>query len=530
MSLLVSHLLWADDLILLSLDKITAQKQLDALAKYCRDWGIEINELKTQVVIFQRESPLKFDGQFTLSNKPLEIVESYCYLGILLHHSGKVGPAETSLKTKAMRAFFGLKRTVIRSKLSFNALTTLFDSLIKPIVLYGAPVWAPDSSVWASITKNLHTENRVLKTIGNSIQEKVHLSFLKWALGVHRKASNIGVWGESGRFPLIFESIRLSLNYVKRLENLKGRSFVSAALSEQKRLNLPWYAKLKPLLEIDEIYSQNHVSAFRALNPKSKIIYPTTYSSTNSGILCQNTVNMQPIISGKFRTGKIVSSLKNWFEKQWENHKIISPKLEFYNSIKTVFAKEPYLDECLGFSRRYRTTQFRISAHDLQIERGRYLNLPRDERVCTWCKTTLGLNIIEDETHTLFDCDLYSTLRNKLIDSINKYSKEDQTGELPTQSPAENETIITHSNLKDNLMHLLSPNCPKTNNTSTSNISTFINRPTSNNPERRTRVINSICTYLLKSSEERKKLLDSARDLNRARSHINADTLVINLN
>ena len=163
-NLLVSHLLWADDLILLSLDKITAQKQLDVLAKYCRDWGIEINELKTQVVIFQRESPLNFDGQFTLNNKPLEIVDSYCYLGILLHHSGKVSPAETSLKTKAMRAFFGLKRTVLRSKLSFNALTTLFDSLIKPIVLYGAPVWAPDSSVWASITKNFHTENNALKT------------------------------------------------------------------------------------------------------------------------------------------------------------------------------------------------------------------------------------------------------------------------------------------------------------------------------------------------------------------------------
>ena len=28
---------------------------------------------------------------------------------------------------------------------------------------------------------------------------------------------------------------------------------MAAALNEQKKLNLPWYAKLKPLLEIDEI-------------------------------------------------------------------------------------------------------------------------------------------------------------------------------------------------------------------------------------------------------------------------------------
>ena len=49
--------------------------------------------------------------------------------------------AQTTLKTKAMRAFFGLKGTVNKSKISFRAQTTLFDSLIKPIALYGAPIW-----------------------------------------------------------------------------------------------------------------------------------------------------------------------------------------------------------------------------------------------------------------------------------------------------------------------------------------------------------------------------------------------------
>ena len=522
-NLLVSHLLWADDLILLALDKATAQKQLDALANYCSNWGIEINELKTQVVIFQKEPPQKFDGQFILNSKPLEIVESYCYLGILLHHSGKVAPAEISLKTKAMRAFFGLKRSVMRSKLSFNALTTLFDSLIKPIVLYGAPVWAPESSVWASITKNFHSDNQALKTIGNSTQEKVHLSFLKWALGVHKKASNIGVWGESGRAPLVFQSVRLSLNYLKRLENMRGTSFVAAALNEQKKLNLPWYAKLKPLLEIDEIFSQNHVSAFQTLNPKSKIFCPSTNIAVNNSSLNNNTINLHPMKSRKFRTLKIVDSLKNWFTVQWEKHKSTSPKLSYYNSIKSVFKKEPYLDQCMGFSRRYCTTQLRISAHDLQIERGRYVNMPRNERICTWCKTTLGQNIIEDEKHTLFDCDLYSTIRTNLIENLNKYRDERRP-------------LISHSNLKDYLMQTLSPHCSHSNNisSSTSNINSLNNPPQLNDTkspdERRTCSINSICTYIFKSSEERKKLLESARDLNRALSHINANKLVIQLN
>ena len=128
--------------------------------------------------------------------------------------------------------------------------------------------------------------------------------------------------------------------------------------------------------------------------------------------------------SRKFRTWKIVDSLKNWFTIQWEKHKSTSPKLSYYNSIKSVFEREPYLDQCMGFSRRHCTTQLRISAHDLQIERGRYVNMPRKERICTWCKTTLGQNIIEDEKHTLFDCDLYSTIRKNLIDNLNKYRDE----------------------------------------------------------------------------------------------------------
>ena len=51
--------------------------------------------------------------------------------GILLHKSGELRSAQASLKLKAMRAFFGLKRTIIRSKITFKAAATLFDSLIK---------------------------------------------------------------------------------------------------------------------------------------------------------------------------------------------------------------------------------------------------------------------------------------------------------------------------------------------------------------------------------------------------------------
>ena len=85
----------------------TMQMQLNNLAKYCNEWGIEINELKTKAVVFGK----KFIDQnadevkFVLNGTPLEIVDSYCYLGFELHQSGQVQLAQQNLKTKAMRAF-----------------------------------------------------------------------------------------------------------------------------------------------------------------------------------------------------------------------------------------------------------------------------------------------------------------------------------------------------------------------------------------------------------------------------------------
>ena len=127
----ISHLLWADDIIMLSLNPETCQAQLDILGKFCEDWGIEVNEMKTQVMIFgqNKKQLLSNDVSLKLQNKALKIVDTYCYLGIVLHDSGELRTAQSTMKTKAMRAFFGLKSTAICSKLSFKALTTRFDFL-----------------------------------------------------------------------------------------------------------------------------------------------------------------------------------------------------------------------------------------------------------------------------------------------------------------------------------------------------------------------------------------------------------------
>ena len=513
-NLLISHLLWADDLILLSLNKRTAQLQLNKLDKFCKDWGIEINEIKTKTVVFGKKYSAEssnLETQLFLDGKPLEVVESYCYLGITLHCSGELRTAQKILKVKAMRAFYGLKRVVMRSKLSFKALTTLFDSLIKPIVMYGAPIWMPCNSITKALTKAIssnHDNNihNIVAKINRTLPEKIHLPFLKWALGVHRKSSNIGVWGESGRYPLIYQTIRLSINYYTRLTKGDSSSFVSAALQEQKHLNLPWYKNIESLLKLDEIYFVDHVTAHHMINKKSCNTHSHKLPENLKGLKCDT-----PLPSKRYRINKISDTLCTHFKTCWEYEKSISSKLSFYHSVKKKFARESYLDTVNKFPHRYSTTKFRISAHDLAIEKGRYENIPRDQRVCSWCSKCLGQRIVEDENHVLFSCDLYAKLRSSVINSLNN---------TPTIEDAPI-TTINHCSLKENLMNLLSPNTVSCGINS-SNTDKFNQHHTNLNLEpntsahtelleARSHIINKVCCFLNRCLDKRWKYLKEFR-------------------
>ena len=46
----ISHLLWADDLVLMALNKDSLQKLLHALENFCRKWGLPVS--KTEVMVF----------------------------------------------------------------------------------------------------------------------------------------------------------------------------------------------------------------------------------------------------------------------------------------------------------------------------------------------------------------------------------------------------------------------------------------------------------------------------------------------
>ena len=352
-----------------------------------------------------------------------------------------------------MRSLYCLKRTVNKTKLSMRSLCTLFDSLIKPIVLYGAPLWCPSMSVTKTLCKifSSSTSNSdhtsFLRKVSLVNCEKVHLNFLKWALGVNRRAPNLGTWGETGRYPLIYDCIKLTLTYIKRLQSHDDNSLVVLAFKEQQKLKLEWFRHIEPILDIDESYSVDHVTVFK--RSKSQPAPPNNRPPREDFLIHNGFAKYipkqttRPRISKLFTPFKIIKNLKSHFKEAWESSKHTSPRMEFYDRNKIKFCKENYLDCISNYFDRANLTKLRISAHDLEIEMGRRKNIPRKDRFCKWCISSSGTKIIEDEDHILHNCSLYSSARQKTIQLASEV-----IGYLPPQ--ADLMSLLNYSSIVQN--------------------------------------------------------------------------------
>lgn len=378
---LINHLLWADDLVLLALDQESLQKNIDILSKFCTDWGLSINIKKTKTVVFGKLHTDNKSPVLILNDTPIACVSNYCYLGITFNESGSFKTAQSELNKKALRATYSLRRTILKSCLSTKSIFKLFDTLIKPILLYSSQILAPHSTLISYLcTNNVYDAVKLMQKFATIGSESLHLKFLKWSLGVHCKASNIGCWGDTARIPLIIDGLKLAINYFYRVQDdVKPGTLLHEAFIEQKNLNLDWFNNITSCI-------------------KQFSVGKSTSTSKITSVRC-------------------FSNLRELFINQWNICLSESPKLDYYRTIKSSFCYESYLN-LHNYDYRTSLAKFRISAHNLFIERGRYLKSPllsREDRHCLFCRATTNQYHVESEEHALNICPLYS----KFISRVN---------------------------------------------------------------------------------------------------------------
>ena len=122
-----------------------------------------------------------------------------------------------------------------------------------------------------------------------------------------------------------------------------------------------------------------------------------------------------------------VSATKLKVRRFFENHTLSNlnehlvqdKKMCTYAHIKSVFKFETYLDVINDFKKRQYFSKLRMSAHNLEIEAGRFgkNRIPRSDRHCKYC-LSLGTQVLGDEVHFVMMCPQFQEDRKRLETKI----------------------------------------------------------------------------------------------------------------
>ena len=323
-------------------------------------------------MVFNKTGKKAKNLSFSINNHPLEIAQEYTYLGVKITTSGSFNLCQKALAEKGLNALFKIHKQIDFFRLSLRSSSKIFDTVITPILTYGAEIWGIfskfDFEKW-----------------DQTPAEKVHLRFCKLFLGLNRKASNYAVRGEMGRIPLQIVIIKQILRYNIYLNSKDDDTLV------------------KQFLNISQEMTKQKMNSY-------------SLSMLNLLKLCcsEDVTNPKHFTEDSITT--FISALTNKYKTFWRNKIETSTKLDFYRNFKHNYTTEAYLDFTPVLNTKRDYTKFRMSNHKLAVEKLRYTQpiVPREQRLCEFCDR----NEIEDENHLLFSCNTYEDLRETYFNKM----------------------------------------------------------------------------------------------------------------
>lgn len=371
-------LLYADDIVLLSESAEGLQKSLQNLHQYCNKWDLKVNIEKTKIIVFNKSGRMFKNMKFYYNGELIECSSEYKYLGVIFKPSGSFSAAYELLCKKASKAIFSIRKLLLSPFMNVKVHLKLFDSCVKPILLYCSEILSLDFLV----KDKCNLEEKFL----SFPPVKVQLKFYKYMLGVNRRATNLAVFSELGTMPLAIDALKLSIGSWCHVLNADKDVLAHLAYKENIKLKNSYASKLKLLFY--------------------KLGFNHTWEN-------QTTFSKKRLV---FSFGK---KMYDCFCSYWnkclhdDNNKPNGNKLRTYRKLKSNYEFENFL--LLDLEKEYISNfiRVRISNSYLLIEQGRHRNISLKERICPLCKDD-----IEDEFHFIMQCSILSEIRQKLFDEL----------------------------------------------------------------------------------------------------------------
>lgn len=349
------YLLFADDAVLIAKTKTELQNQLDHLRQYCIKWDITVNINKTKVVLFTKKRR-KLDFVITYGQNIIEIVDSFVYLGVLLHKSGNMKYTQKRQSQQGEKALCGLKHILDKYNFRMDTQCNMFDSLVSPVLNYASEIWG------------FHLADDI---------EKVHIKFCRKILQLSQRTPTCFLYGELNRTSMSVKRKEIILKYWLKI------------ITDENTLIYKIYNMMRQRCEMSN-----------ATNWASQVRDLLFQLGLNNYWYDQDTIqpNIMPVIQ----------RLHDQFRQSWHNSIQTTSKLRLYTLYKVdmKFEKYLYLRNCES---RKLISLFRSSTCKIEIEEGRFIGTAREDRLCQHCT----LNVIEDEYHFIMVCPKYRNLRLK---------------------------------------------------------------------------------------------------------------------
>ena len=162
----LTHLRFADDIVLLGNNVATVQQMLRELEKEGKKVGLKINRSKTK---FMTSAALP-RARITLGGEALEEVESYVYLGQEVNMRNDLAK-EISRRRQAGWLKFNQEREVLKSDLDQKRKAEIFNSTVIPAMIYGSETWATTAAEERKLEVTVRAMER--SVLGISLRQRV---------------------------------------------------------------------------------------------------------------------------------------------------------------------------------------------------------------------------------------------------------------------------------------------------------------------------------------------------------------------
>lgn len=396
----VSHLFYADDLVLVSRSPRGLQWLLDRLSEYGRVKGLSVNVNKSVVVVFnsfprQRSPPVAFSFQ----GLPLAVVDEFKYLGVIFDKGMTFAGADNHWA----RVLMGAMQRVTTMAKEFglagclDIVLQLYQSYAVSSGLYGSHVWA--------------TQFLDVGRVWDSQVQRRHLCFLRSLVHVRGGTCRWPLLAELGQTPFFVYWWKAVVKFWNGLLQSDNPLLVAVLRSDvllADHSSSCWsrhfrdgLTSLVPVDVTDPVFSIVHVdgvslAALDATSVLDRVWH--SYAQLWQRFEEVDNVRVPGLAERKH------ACYSHWFHRADE----------FPTSLPRYFFAH-------GLSKRevVANARFRLGSHHLFVERGRFQSppVPWEERTCRRClDADLGLFecAVDDEFHMVFDCSAFRELRSDL--------------------------------------------------------------------------------------------------------------------